>query len=220
MTDYRIDRAHSTAQSLASDLTAAGVRLPKEVQTAMAALAAHIERQPRRPDDDAVADIYLSAGSDKEAAAVAARVAHHAPLWDGWAAARNRLARRASSSSSTSADEIIAQLQGIAEPLIQNLAAAAGMATLDTAALLRNNDREGAEVAAHAERRAGELSALYSLRARLSKRTGFGPAGAWKHPRRIAEAEEQHVLRGTMSASERFIVGIRVGGELWRLIRI
>ena len=190
MSDYKIDRSHKTAASLAADLEAAGVTLPDDVQVAMDALRAMLERQPKRPEDDAVTAAYLAGASDREASDLAAAVTSFPAAWEGWAGARHRLARRASRTITGHADEIIAQLQGIAEPIIDRLTAASQMASHDVGALLRANDREGAEVAAHVEHHAGELSAIYGLRARISQRAAdYGRAGWWRHPRKITEAE-------------------------------
>ena len=169
----------------------------------MDTLAAHIERQPRRPEDDAVSDVYLTGGSDKEAAAVAARV-------DPLRRTVGRLGRcpkpprtpREQQPSRPAPTSSSRSFKSIAEPLIEQLDR-------------RGEDADARRRGAPAEQRPrgrraspptpsaapAKCRALYALRARISKRAAATvPPAPGGIPGRSARPRSSTSSAGTMSA--------------------
>jgi len=220
MSRFSRDIAHQRATDTTRDLTAVGVVLPEDVTAALARLEAHLERgRPTAPDAAALAEAYAEGATDKALDVLLAQHVAATAKAAAYAEACKRLGSHVMSALTANGDAITRQLADLAQPIIDKLEATAALTTLDVAVLVRHGDNAGADLAARAEVTAGDLSNLYRLRAAVTHGAEYGVGGwnasMWRNPAAIRQAEATNTLRPSMTGAERYLVGIRAGGELW-----
>ena len=204
--------AHRAAHEAITDLTTLGVTIPGPATTAHAALTAHEAREPQ--PTTSVRDLYRDHATDKTIDAALAYNTTYTDRRNAWTQARADLGIATIRALIDNADELHPQLAALAEPIIENITAAAKLNDGLTA-LVRDGRTKDAELLASADHHTTQLEHLYILYADyctppdIETEIGGYTATRWNNPRTV----HGHT-KGT-TQWEAFRAGIRAGGQLW-----
>ncbi|MGA8045184.1 MAG: hypothetical protein WCA30_02860 [Dermatophilaceae bacterium] len=174
---------------------------------------------PARPpfvDQAAVTHAYLTADRKRLAAALDDHV-RSAAAGNAWREARTKAAQTVLSTITGNADTITRAPADLAAPLIATVTETARIDTHDTGALIRARRIDEAHAAARYDLDAGELSALYALRGKVTRGAVYGRDGVvcatWRDPRPVEDANRGKLLPEI--PAETFRSGVLAGGVLW-----
>lgn len=216
MSEFTRQTAPDRARKLVEDLAAVGVAIPDEITAALAHLQAVDDLRPPFVDLVGVTDAYLSADRKRIAAALDEHVKSTA-AGNAWREARIKAAQTALAAITSNGDTITRALAELAAPLIRTVTDTAQIDTHDTGALIRAGRTDEAHAAARYDIDAGELSALYALRGKVTRGAEYGRDGVvcatWRDPRPVDEANRGKVPPKT--PAETFRRGVLAGGVLW-----
>lgn len=220
MNHFRREIAHNAARETVARLLDRGITLPVEVSASIDALSTHLDRgAPTAPDSDALADAYANGATDKAIDAMLVQQTTHGSRAAAYAEASRRLGVSVLRNLTANGDDLTHQLAALAADRIATLERIAALPNLDVAALLRAGDNEGADLAAHADFTAGDLTDLFTLRRAVTQGAEYAVGGIncgmWRDPRLVTQAEIDGKLRPTSTGLDRFVVGLRAGAGLW-----
>lgn len=220
MTNFRRETSALTAEQTVTRLLDRGITLPAEVEKAIDALRAHLDRGlPEAADPAALSDAYAAGAPDKTIDALAVTHVAADVKRAAYTDATKRLGTAVLHTLTGNGDTLTTALAKIAAERIATLEQVAELSTLDVAALLRSGNTEGADLAAHADYTASDLADLYSLRKAITHGAEYAvgtiDCRVWRDPRLTRKAEAEGLIRPTSTVLDRYVVGIRLGAGLW-----
>ncbi len=209
--------APDQARKTADNLRELGITVPADVRAHLDRLDALEADKPTHPDTADLIAAYRDGASDDEVHEMTMRLLTADHRRNAWNEARIKEGQAAAAAFTGNGDDLTRQLAKQAAPLIEKLENVAQIDTLDTTVLIRAGRTAEAEEAARAEIVAGDLSALYALRDRITQGAsyGVGPVncGRWRDPRALTAALNQR--RRQPSTLDGFLIGIRAEAGLW-----
>lgn len=210
--------AADTARTTAAALISVGVKIPAEAQEQYDRLDRLDAERPVPVTQQDLIAAYLNEEPADAIEQKALRSATHRARNDAWTEAKIKVGQAASAALIANGNDIAAQLQATAEPLVEALRAAALIDTLDTTTLIRAGRDQEAALAARVDIHAGELEKLYALRDKVTRGADYGQdhghdCRRWTDPRAFIAANE--LVAPATTATEGFLRGIRAGAGLW-----